>query len=166
MRNFSSFRIIRVTLAFAVALWMAGAGCLIGCENVTSASAASEQTANTSVLVVSGEVCAKHGANSQHGAKSAGSKSTKTAKATKPASGNASLLAFHAGSSSMMDCPLAVNATAALAKARTDNADADFALANVSPLLASSLEESAAHTPPARLLNRGHTYLRCCVFLI
>ena len=44
MSQFSSFRIIRVTLALAVALWMAGAGCLLGCENsVATASTNADQ---------------------------------------------------------------------------------------------------------------------------
>src|SRR5512132_1296833 len=37
MRFLSSIRIVRVSLALAVALWMAGFGCLLGCENMVSA---------------------------------------------------------------------------------------------------------------------------------
>src|SRR6185436_15980021 len=60
MRLLSSIRILRVVLGFAVALWMAGAGCMLGCENMVSAVAANDHHPATkgSELVVSGDACA------------------------------------------------------------------------------------------------------------
>src|SRR6185295_1168773 len=60
MRLLSSIRIVRVSLALAVALWMAGAGCMLGCENMTSAAAANDHhpAAEATVIVASGEACA------------------------------------------------------------------------------------------------------------
>jgi hypothetical protein len=66
----------------------------------------------------------------------------------------------------MMECPLAVNATAALSKASTDNAKTAAALTAVYQPLQSAPEQTIALVFPLRLPNRGHTYLQCCVFLI
>ena len=178
MRHFSSISIIRVTLAVAVALWMAGAGCLLGCENaVTAASTNDEQTSE--LLAVSGEACgahsasccAKHGAktksrvNAQHGSKSPKSELT-LAGPIAQSSARPQTLSFGPGPASMMDCPLAVNATAALSKGGADHATVGPELTNTNELLLNSLEQRPALIPPLRLPNRGHTYLRCCVFLI
>ena len=176
MRHFSSFRIIRVTLAFAVALWMAGAGCLLGCENaVTAASTNDHHT--TESLAVSGAACAahssakhwvkvKHSANGNSGSKSSNSKSIKAPGTKTRSSAAAKTLSFGSRPASMMDCPLAVNATAALSKAGSDNAKVGLALTSANKPLLSSLEQRPGLIPPLRLPNRGHTYLRCCVFLI
>jgi hypothetical protein len=66
----------------------------------------------------------------------------------------------------MMDCPLAVNATAALAKARPDQASSALPLTRANDTLPHLQERTAILSPPLVLPNRGHTYLRCCVFLI
>jgi len=194
MRQFSSIRIIRVTLALTVALWMAGAGCLLGCENyVAAASSNAGQTAEAPALGATGDACAsarsasccaKHGvkaatnANSAHHASpSHGAKpthSTRTSRSTPPkesrpageVSASSRNGAFNASPSTMMDCPLAVNATAVLSKAKPDNANSALALTNVSQPLVNSPEQTTAFARPLRLPNRGHTYLRCCVFLI
>jgi hypothetical protein len=67
---------------------------------------------------------------------------------------------------SMMDCPLAVTATAALSKAGSDQASAALPDSSARLVLAHSAEQTSALAHPLRLPNRGHTYLRCCVFLI
>jgi hypothetical protein len=66
----------------------------------------------------------------------------------------------------MTDCPLAVTATAALSKAGSDQASAALPDSSESAVLANPPEQTIAFTRPLRLPNRGHTYLRCCVFLI
>ena len=176
MRHFSSFRIIRVTLAFAVALWMAGAGCLLGCENAVAAASTNDHH-TTESLVVSGDACAAHSASccAKHGAKvkngaqgkhASKSPSTKTPGTTARSSAAIATLSFGSIPASMMDCPLAVNATAALSKAGPDNAKVGLPLTSVIEPLLGSLEQRPALIPPLRLPNRGHTYLRCCVFLI
>lgn len=167
MSQFSSFRITRVTLSLAVALWMAGAGCLLGCESgVAAASINAAPPAESQSLVASGATCAAHSASAKHGVKSSGSKSTNESKTTKQSSASTLTLACGAGSSGMMDCPLAVNATAALSKAGPDTAKVSLALTNVSDPRLSNLEQRTALARPLRLPNRGHTYLHCCVFLI
>ncbi len=167
MSQFSSFKIVRVTLALAVALWMAGAGCLLGCENgIAAASTNAAQPAESQAVVISGTACAAHSAGAKHAAKSSRSKANNHSKTTRRSSASAETLAFGASRSSMMDCPLAVNATAALSKAGPDTAKVGLALTNVSEPLLNSLEQRTTLSRPLRLPNRGHTYLRCCVFLI
>ena len=137
MRLLTSFRLVRVTLAFAVALWMAGAGCLLGCEkSVASAATEADHHAKPAALVASGEVCAAHGASAKraanskakHNVKSVNANSTATSRNAKQSFGNSQTFTIAGGSSSMMNCPLAVNATAALSKSGPENVDGGFAV--------------------------------------
>jgi hypothetical protein len=168
MRFLSSTRIVRVVLALAVAFWMAGAGCMLGCENMVTAAASSETTsaASAPTIIATGEACASmhsHDCCASHRAKraqSSGAQSKTTISAT------AVITELGATSSSMMDCPLAVNATAALAKAKQDQSSNALLLTRVSGSIPDLHEQATALSPPLRLPNRGQTYLRCCVFLI
>ena len=177
MRLLSSIRLIRVALALVVAFWMAGAGCLLGCEKMIAAAAANEQQTATSglTIVAEGDACASmqsHDCCARHSRKSAGNSVSKPAsraaqgvEAPTPTAVN-SAVEVDATSSTMTDCPLAVNATAALTKARPDTTPVALAQAGVSAHLPSIQEHPRALSPPQLLLNRGHTYLHCCVFLI
>jgi hypothetical protein len=72
------------------------------------------------------------------------------------------------GSSSgmMQGCPLALGKATLAAKIR-ENESAAAPIVSHSILRADDLlEQTSPLSPPARLPNRGHTYLRCCVFLI
>ena len=175
----TSFRILRVTLAFAVSLWMAGAGCLLGCENNVANAATEFRGENTSsVLVVSSDACAS--AHSSSCCSSNGSKAKRPARTNQSvttespensnlanqSSNSAPTMTSDSGSSPMMNCPLAVNAAAALAKSGPDKVDGNIALTSPRGPLAESVEQLFVFIRPPRLPNRGHTYLRCCVFLI
>ena len=177
MRLLSSM--VRVVLALAVALWMAGAGCLLGCESMVSAVAESEHhsTATAPIIVASGEACASmqsHDCCAKRGAKSASKAAPRLATSentAKPATDIATangIVAAESGvsSSPMMDCPLAVNATAVLSKPRQDQSSTALPSESATPSVSNAIEQSIAFARPLRLPNRGHTYLRCCVFLI
>jgi hypothetical protein len=208
MRFLSSIRIVRVTLAFAVAFWMAGGGCMLGCENMASATAAeathaandSSPEKNTSNIVVAADACASmqsHGCcakrgnqpaarghvnssakriakpadnsahSSRHGsAHSSRNSSSPNAAMPPTASGIVVVPALLAPFTSMMNCPLAVNATAALSKARPDDTGGDLLPSHTTHSFTFCKEQLTALTPPSLPPNRGHTYLRCCVFLI
>ena len=180
MRSLSSIRIVRVSLALAVALWMAGAGCMLGCGNMTAAAAGEiASPASTSTIVAAGSACASmhsHDSCPNHRAHSA---------AKVPAKPLSDKLQFVAGArkqilaetneklefvgqspATMMDCPLAVNATAALSKAGSDQANIALPSSSARASLPNSPEQTSTFARPLRLPNRGHTYLRCCVFLI
>ncbi len=181
MRFLSTIRIVRVGLALAVALWMAGAGCLLGCENMVSAaapngSASAAMTATNSLTIVAaGDACAStqsHDCCAGRGAKPAANSTSKSA--SQPAAGSkspaptsvAGAEELGATPSTMRDCPLAVNARAVLSKARPDQSSSALPLTHANATLPSFHEQATALSPPPLLPNRGHTYLRCCVFLI
>lgn len=63
-------------------------------------------------------------------------------------------------------CPLAVNGVAVVTKTSSKQLVAPVALSTASLPTENTIEQKAALSPPPRLPNRGHTYLRCCVFLI
>ena len=194
VRFLCSIRIVRVSLALAVAFWMAGAGCMLGCENMVTAAPSSEGTspASSPAIVVSGEVCA-----SMHShdccAKREAHASAKTVAKTSPdkpqfdtasrkkipAQPNDNLKVIgqwntgtsHASALSgtfptMIDCPLAVNATAVLSGAGPDHSNVALPASSETASLSNSTERISAFGRPLRLPNRGHTYLLCCVFLI
>jgi len=183
MRLLPSIRIVRVGLALAVALWMAGAGCLLGCENMVSAAAAngSESAAisltatNSLATVAAGDACASmqsHDCCARHGAKPAANSTSKSAsqsaaesKTPAPTSVTGAV-ELRATSSTMRDCPLAVNATAALSKTKPDTSRTALPNTSASARFPLLQEQATALSPPHLLPNRGHTYLRCCVFLI
>jgi hypothetical protein len=135
---------------------MAGAGCLLGCSNAVHASPQnSKDDVNT---VVADESCAaKHSHDCC-------AKKKQTA-----ASVETQLLVpeFTAGRGSMKDCPLAVNASAVVSKARSDGSDESLAREVSSFVLPEQSNSfSKSRSSESLLLNRGPTYLRCCVFLI
>ena len=175
MRLLSSIRILRVGLALAVALWMAGAGCMLGCENMVSAAAASElhPATKSSELVVSGDACASmqgHDCCAKRGGKSVAQSPKKSAKSHAPVEdaqpGGLTTSQFEATSSGMFDCPLAINANAALTKPRPDQSSVALLSHGLTPSVSNVNEQTISFARPLRLPNRGHTYLRCCVFLI
>jgi hypothetical protein len=180
MRFLSSIRLVRLSLALAVAFWMAGAGCLLGCGNMVSA-ASSEVASSTSspLIVAAGDACASmqsHDCCARHRAHAAAKpaahpvseKLTFVADAGKKivADANDELKFIGQLPATMMDCPLAINATAALSKAGSDQANVALPASSDSASLGNSTERTSTFAAPLRLPNRGHTYLRCCVFLI
>jgi hypothetical protein len=171
MRFFCSVKLVRVMLAVAVAVWMAGVGCMLGCENMVTAAASNNATSsgNSLTIVAAGDACAS--ANSHdcclHGKHGNKSKKISVGKATKQSTDAILILGFADSPSGMMaDCPLAVNATAAISKEKRDESKSTYALNGATADIANALEQTFPLAPPSRLSNRGHTYLHCCVFLI
>jgi hypothetical protein len=165
----SSIGIVRIALALTVALWMAGAGCLLGCENMVSAAGSNNGAAapGSLTIVAAGDVCssahskdccARHG--SKVGARPA-------AKSSTSATVGALLPEVGAVPSSMMDsCPLAVNATAALSKAKQDQSSSVLPANPATAVPSNTPGQTIALSNRPQLANRGPTYLHCCVFLI
>lgn len=158
MKPFLPIRIFRLSLAISVSLWMAGAGCLLGCSN--SVKAAPEDANANSKTVVAGDSCAaKHSHDCC--AKRARTQNESSTEQTKL------LVPKLAARQGMMEhCPLAVNASAAISKARTDGADG--ALARDVPFVVQEHSKRLinSRSNASLLYNRGPTYLRCCTFLI
>jgi hypothetical protein len=177
MKSLSSMRIVRVSLALAVAFWMAGVGCLLGCESMLTAAAAtvSAPPASSVTVVASGDACAamqSHDCCAGRRAKPASKSIARPVPKVAAKSNDQIALprqrSFEATATTgvVTDCPLAVNAAAALAKARSDQANGVVAYSSAGLVPSISNEQAAALAHPLRPPNRGHTYLRCCVFLI
>ena len=120
MKSFST-RLIRVVLALTVAFWMAGAGCMLGCESMVAAATSVPSSPADSALVVSGEACASkrgHDCCAKQGGTRTHNAHAKSKNLQLPTDVFATNLS--GTSASMIDCPLAMNASAALSRAKQD----------------------------------------------
>jgi hypothetical protein len=168
MRLLSSIRVIRVSLGLAVAFWMAGAGCLLGCEQMLNASAATAvaSPASSTTIVASGSACASMHSSHDCCAKRGNHSTSKISANRSAKAASEKPESVEATPVSMMDCPLAVTATAALAKAGSDQVSVALPASSERTGFGNSPEQTSAFARPLRPPNRGHTYLRFCVFLI
>jgi hypothetical protein len=153
-------RAVRILLATSLSFWIAGAGCLLGCEGMT---AAAERPLSASAnLVVSGDVCSS--GESHHCC----SRQKTSAQLSHPRPEPLTHKRFGGNlpSSGMHQCPFAVSRSLVTAKSDGGNSSALQPIAvtqfSVQPVAAPHL--LLVDTP--RPASRGHTYLRCCVFLI
>lgn len=191
MWSLSSSRIVRFVLAPLLGLWLTGAGCMLGCEGMvaTAATAGNAQDASSSVhsehrltIVASGHACSSKdpgaGAPEVRNQSHNCCKQSRNEPRTEPRgeqqpdiqSSNVSgaTTAQPGASSSGMtsNCPLAGSKTAVVAKSRRSEASATQLVAHSFLPAQNFLEQSVPLSTPHLLPNRGHTYLRCCVFLI
>ena len=144
---------------------------MLGCENMTSAAAANDHhmAAEATVIVASGEACASmhsHDCCAKRASRSSKSQTNTNHSIASAGTHQAIASESVAASIVMMDCPLAVNAMAALSKPRPDQSNIALLSAGARPATSVSFEQTVSFARPLRLPNRGHTYLRCCSFLI
>lgn len=164
---FSLFKMVRVVLAFALAFWVAGAGCLLGCEGMmTAAASESSKVAHPATsdlnLVVSGDACASaksHDCCAKRNQRA-------QAKAQPAEKQAATLVETNPASSAMSDCPLALSRTVVVAKSGTRETSSATTVPKANLPTQNLIEQPAPLVSQVRLPNRGHTYLRCCSFLI
>ncbi|MBA2702544.1 MAG: hypothetical protein H0U60_01660 [Blastocatellia bacterium] len=156
---------VRVVLAVALAFWVAGAGCLLGCEGmmtVAASSSAGHESSSNLNLVVSGEACAS--------AKSHDCCAKRNHRVQPKAQSDerqaATLVETDPASSAMSDCPLAMSRTVVVAKSGARETSSATTVPNANLPTQNLLEQLAPLVAQVRLPNRGHTYLRCCSFLI
>jgi hypothetical protein len=159
MRFPISAKVARVLLALSVSLWMAGAGCMLGCANTAMASTAlPDRQEKGSQTVVA------HSCHSQAHDCCAKKAPDKTSSLISKVQLLSVLTAVPEGM--MKDCPLAVNATAVNSKASGDSPDPHRIPVAELPNVENKSLPLDARSVPIQFLNRGPTYLRCCVFLI
>ena len=156
MNRYFANRAVRLVLAFGVSIWMAG-GCLFGCSNSALAAAVDDSTR----AIAAGESC--HAVQSHHCCATKKAKQEVVRRVNQPAG----LRTFAPRpSETMIDCPLAVNATAATSKSSTHVPDPGRIPAAVLP----SFEKQTVHPDNVNVVsflpNPRPTHLRCCVFLI
>ncbi|CAN5841616.1 hypothetical protein BH18ACI4_BH18ACI4_10320 [soil metagenome] len=173
MRTPGSTRTIQFILVPILSLWIAGAGCMIGCEGMVSAAAAvaisglemhsRHQSERKAPLVASGSACSSSGSHSCC-ANNAG----ETKPEAERTGQSVTTLSTVGGSSSGMTkaCPLAVGKAAIAASVRNRKVASAALLAHSSLTDENIRERTSPLSAPVRLPNRGHTYLHFCVFLI
>ena len=133
-----SNKAIRLLLTVGVSVWMAG-GCLFGCANTTMCAEVSHENHNPVAAVPSCHV--------------------KQSLASMPS--------IVPGPRGMMnECPLVVNATAAISKNSTHVPDSTRGAIAALPSFEKQIEYTDNTLVAPFLPNRGPTHLRCCVFLI
>jgi hypothetical protein len=166
---FASSRILRLILAPALSLWVAGAGCMLACEGLVASAAtlitaAASTSEEGSQIVASGHACSSGEMAKSHDCCKGAPKAE--ADTRREPHEIAFPAATESQSRTMNGCPLAVSRAAVVSKTRTG--DASDSTVPAQSLIQSNitLEQTAPLSPPLRLPNRGHTYLRCCVFLI
>src|SRR5688572_23725800 len=175
MKLFFSTRLVRKLAVFTLAFWLAGAGCLLGCEGIAAAAPAEylslTSTSNQSaVLIVEGDACASTEGHS------CCKKKSRAARKQPPAipaaeisqrdeSDLTSAKLNESSTSGMKACPFAISRALSVAKLRDGQMSSTAGLSAILPgqvVREQELVLSAMSPAP----NRGHTYLRCCSFLI
>jgi len=165
MKALTPTKIARVFLAISVSLWMAGAGCLWGCSNMSVQAAGTAAHEHEAATVVAESSC--HAKATK--AKGHDCCPKKSAQKSSVASEHpSSIPMLNAAPEGMMkDCPLAVSANAlANKKAAGDTSSPEATPVADPPNAEITSQRVVTPTSPIQYLNRGPTYLRCCVFLI
>jgi hypothetical protein len=167
---------LRAGLGLVLSFWIAGAGCMFGCQNMLASAAASNEATSLEqdhATIFSGDACDSTGAHDCCAKKKAVTNRTRTpVTAARLSLQTAALISqaesFRGDSSgNRKECPLALSRAVAVTKT-TDSKQVAVTFAPVvkSLFVASSPERQTSLASKARLPNRGHTYLSCCVFLI
>jgi hypothetical protein len=174
MKLFSPIRLARNLAVITLAFWLAGAGCLLGCEGMAAAAAAEDSNLTSSsnhnaTLVVEGDACASTEGHSCCQKKSrVASKQTTAVPAAQVfqrSEGNLTSTKLDESSTSgMKACPFAISRALSVAKLRDGQINAT-GLSSLLPLQAVR-EQNLVLSTISPLPNRGHTYLHCCSFLI
>jgi hypothetical protein len=156
MSLFLSSKAVRLLLAVSVSIWMAG-GCLFGCSN----NAMAHELDDSTQAVVAGESC--HTSHSHDCCATKKPKKQIARSSQLPAAGPSFAQLLYG---MMKDCPLVVNATAAISKNSSHLPDPARGPVAALPFIETTSEQSDTFLVIPFLPNRGPTYLRCCVFLI
>jgi len=162
MKALTLQRIIRVFLAISVSLWMAGVGCLWGCSHMSVRAAGTAVHEHEAQTVVAESSC--HAKAKTHDCCAKRSAQKNSVASEQPSS----LPIINAVPEGMMkDCPLAVSANALTSKtAAGDASNAEATSVADPPNVEITRQPVVEPRSPIQYLNRGPTYLRCCVFLI
>jgi len=181
MKMFSLLNLGRKFGVVALGLWLAGAGCLLGCEGTVTAVAAQAtnrvlSSQSGSSIVAEGDAC-----SSSQGHSCCKKKAQKTRSVghhdSQPVSARAkdsNVVAAYTSTGNrlaevppgeMRACPFAVSRALAVAKVQDGKMNATAA-GSYAPANAIVREQTLSLSTLSPMPNRGHTYLRCCAFLI
>jgi|SRR5215204_2108551 len=170
MKMLTPVKIARVLLAISVSLWMAGAGCLWGCSNMSVQAAGTAAHEHDTPTVVAESSCHTKPSTATKVTKKGHDCCAKASAQKNPgaSSETSSLPLINSVPEGMMkDCPLAVSANALASKTAAGDASSPEATPVADPPnVEITSQRVITTTSPIQYLNRGPTYLRCCVFLI
>ena len=154
-------RVARFALVVSVSLWMAGAGCMWGCSNMTASAQSLSNTPPDQTTVVASASC--HAKTHDCCAKG----SQKQTASTPNVEVGLSWLLSTVTEGMMKDCPLAIRASA-VSTSKSTEGTSDLAISSAVQAFRLDLADNVPVVPTIAIqfLNRGPTYLRCCVFLI
>lgn len=163
----------------ALGFWLAGAGCLLGCEGMVTAAAGQEtnlssHSSQTSPIVAEGNAC-----SSSEGHSCCKKKASEVRRTRAVHDANAEVLRANApttqdftegrlaesSTNGMNKCPFAISRALAVAKIHDSQMGATAAVSHESPA-ARVREQKSSLSTLSPMPNRGHTYLSCCAFLI
>jgi len=174
MKLFSPTRLVRKLAVITLAFWLAGAGCLLGCEGMAAAAPAELNLTSTSNhssrLIVEGDACASTEGHSCCKKKSTAAKKQPTAipavEVPQGAERDLSTTKLNESSTGGMKvCPFAISRALSVAKSRDGQVSSTPGLSAILPGQAVR-EQKLVLSAISPLPNRGHTYLHCCSFLI
>ena len=174
MKLFSPTRLVRRLAVITLAFWLAGAGCLLGCEGIAGAAPVEHHnltsSSNQSTLIVEGDACAS---TEDHSCCKKKSRAARKQPAAAPAAelfhraqpDLTSTKLNESSTSGMKACPFAISRALSVAKLRDGQMSATEGLSPIVPGEAVR-EQKLVLSTVSPLPNRGHTYLHCCSFLI
>ena len=152
-------KILRFLLVITVSLWMAGAGCWMGCRNEAQASSLNLQSSTETIVAQDSCASASHHCCARNKARQTS--------ASNPVDVQLQHQLLALPSPMFGNCPMAVNASAVSVKVGTELSKAPLTRAVETPTAdTSSVSRTYFGFDQPHLLNRGPTHLRCCVFLI
>jgi hypothetical protein len=145
-----------------LALWVSGAGCLLGCGSARADTTELRKHLRPGwTTMVSGHACSSesthaccHKRNSNFG----------TVLSRHP--GRWDWVAEAAPENTMSGCPMAINRSAVTAKSQTNIHKAQLTLSESPHPFEHLFEHATQLYSSLALSHREHTHLRCCVFLI
>jgi hypothetical protein len=177
MISLATIKLSRIALALSLAFWIAGLGCVFGCESFAmngmgnDTQPAQDHGAHTQLhLLASGDACATregHSCCTRHraAAKQRPNPAVNPTRIFAPVLAMTHEMMGGSVDETIAECPLALNATALVTKVRADEAPLSIASrAPAAPL--DIIERSTIPSASDFCNNRGHTHLLCCVFLI
>lgn len=175
MKLLSLIRLVRKVAVITLAFWLAGAGCLLGCEGMAAAAPAEHlnlplSSNQNSTLIVEGDACASTEGHSCCKKKSRAARKLSTvatsADVRQRADRDSTSTKFNESSTNgLKACPFAISRALSVAKLREGQMTATAALSPILPVQ-DVREQKLVLAAISPLPNRGHTYLHCCSFLI
>lgn len=150
--------------ALMLVLWLGGLSCVLGCTIRKAGATVEERVSSTQ----SGTTVIEAGSSCPSGKAAQGccKKGATSAKEPKPLTHEALTTSLPSPSGGRGCCPLLGNTADVARRSRVGETPLAASLETAGPRVVNDQRQLATPAHPPRLADRGHTYLRHCVFLI